>query len=347
MQERQAIEDPPGLSIVVPAYNEAAGLAALHARLAAVLDKLDLPAEVVIVDDGSSDATAAAVKALAAADRRIVLVQLSRNFGKEIAMSAGLDFASGAAVVVIDADLQDPPELIPEMVRLWREEGVDVVYAQRQERQGETRVKLATSAAFYRLMRGLGRVQLPENVGDFRLLSRRAVEALKAYPEHHRFMKGLFAWIGFSQRALPYSRAPRHVGGTRWSYAKLVELAIEGITSFTAAPLRFASILGFVVSILSLLFACWIVWRTLVWGEDVRGYASLMAVVLFLGGIQLAAIGLLGEYIGRIFYETKRRPLYHVAAVHRQAGHQASAPPATDTKAAARPPAASPPRRIG
>jgi polyisoprenyl-phosphate glycosyltransferase len=305
------------LSIVVPAHNEADCVCELYRRTVDVARTHTKNFELIFVNDGSTDNTSSAVKALTAEDERVVLINLSRNFGKEIAMSAGIDFACGQAVVIIDADLQDPPELIPEMLRIWREEAADVVYAQRRRREGETWLKLATAGLFYWLMRDLGRVRLPENAGDFRLLSRRAVEALKAYPEHHRFMKGLFAWIGFDQRAVPYDRAPRYNGRTKWGYLKLIDLAIEGITSFTAAPLRLASIIGILVAMFSLLFACWVVYRTLVWGDPVQGFPSLMVAILFLGGIQLTAIGVLGEYVGRIFYETKRRPLYHVAEVYR------------------------------
>ena len=310
---------PPVLSVVVPTYNEAAVLEAFHRRLAAVLDALGEGAEVVYVDDGSRDLTPALLERLWARDARVVVVELSRNFGKEVALSARLHHARGDAVVVIDADLQDPPELIPRLIAPWRERGVDVVYAQRTARPGESWPKRLTARLFYALMQHVGRVHIPPDTGDFRLLSRRAVDALSQYPEQHRFMKGLFTWIGFDQEAVPYQREPRHAGRSKWSYLKLINLAIEGLTSFTAAPLRFASVLGLAIAFLAFLDGLWIIYKTLRHGDPVQGYPSLMTAVLFLGGVQLTAIGILGEYLGRIFHETKQRPLYHVKR-HRPAG---------------------------
>lgn len=302
----------PTLSVVVPAYNEEAVLAQFHARLSATLDALGETAEVIYVDDGSRDRTRRILAQLQAEDPRVAVVELSRNFGKEVALTAGLHHSRGQAVIVIDADLQDPPELIPRLVAPWRERGVDVVYAQRVARAGETWLKRGTAHLFYRLMQHVGRTHIPPDTGDYRLLSRRAVEALSQYPEQHRFMKGLFAWIGFEQVAIPYERDPRLAGQTKWSYAKLLNLAIEGITSFTSAPLRFASILGLIIAAFAFVDALWIIYKTLRYGDPVAGYPSLMTAVLFLGGIQLTAIGILGEYVGRVFDETKHRPLYHV-----------------------------------
>jgi glycosyltransferase involved in cell wall biosynthesis len=237
----------------------------------------------------------------------------TRNFGKEIALTAGLHHVRGDVVVVIDADLQDPPELILELLAPWRERGADVVYAQRVARAGDSWLKRTTASLFYQLMQHVGHVHIPADTGDFRLLSRRAVDALKQYPEHHRFMKGLFTWIGFDQVAVPYQRDPRLAGTTKWNWFKLLNLAIEGLTSFTAAPLRLASVLGLSIASVSFIYAIYIVYKTIVHGGDaVAGYPSLMTAVLFLGGVQLTAIGIVGEYLGRIFYETKRRPLYHV-----------------------------------
>jgi glycosyltransferase involved in cell wall biosynthesis len=299
------------LSVVVPAFNEAEGLRRFHDRLSAVLQDLPLQAEIVYVNDGSRDATLDVMRDLAAGDRRVAIVDLSRNFGKEIALTAGLDHARGDAVVVIDADLQDPPELIPELVRRWRE-GHDVVYAKRSARDGESWLKKLTAFAFYRLIQRAGRVRIPPDTGDFRLLSRRAVEALGSLREQHRFMKGLFAWIGYPQVAVPYRRERRHAGKTTWNYWRLWNFALEGITSFTAAPLKLATYLGLVTALAAFAYAALIVYKTLMFGDPVRGYPSLMVVVLFLGGVQLITIGILGEYVGRMFDETKNRPLYLV-----------------------------------
>lgn len=311
--QRMTPEPARLLSVVVPAYNETEVLPELHKRLVAVLDQLPYAAEVVYVNDGSSDQTLQVMRALLEADPRVAVVDLSRNFGKEAAMSAGLDYARGDAVIVIDADLQDPPELIPELVRQWRE-GYDVVYAKRVARDGETFFKKATAHAFYRLIQRMSRVQIPEDVGDYRLLSRRAVESLRKLREQHRFMKGLFAWIGYPQIAVPYRRDPRFAGETKWNYWRLWNFALEGITSFTIAPLKIATYVGLIIAACSFLFAAFILYRTLMFGDPVRGYPSLMVVVLFLGGIQLLTLGIIGEYLGRMFDETKHRPLYLINA---------------------------------
>jgi glycosyltransferase involved in cell wall biosynthesis len=297
------------LSVVVPVHDEESVLEAFHGRLAAVLDGLDCDAEVVYVNDGSGDASLARMQQLRAGDDRVTVLDLSRNFGKEIAMAAGLDHADGDAVVIIDADLQDPPELIPEMLRLWRE-GYDNVYARRTRREHETWLKKATAHAFYRVIRYFSRVRIPEDTGDFRLLSRRAVLALRRLREQHRFMKGLYAWIGFPAIALPYRREGRAAGRSKWNYWKLWNFALEGITAFSIAPLKVATYFGLCVAGLSFLFALWIVAKTLLIGEPVRGYPTMMVTILFLGGAQLTAIGILGEYVGRMFNETKNRPLY-------------------------------------
>lgn len=299
------------LSVVVPAYNEEAVLPEFHRRLTAVLNGISGAAEIIYVNDGSSDGTAALLNDLRVKDARVTLVDLSRNFGKEIALTAGLDYARGQAIVVIDADLQDPPELIPELVTQW-EAGFDVVYAQRTSRSGETLMKRATAAVFYRLMSRISRINVPRDTGDFRLLSRRALQALCKLREQHRFMKGLFTWIGFPQKAVPYQREPRYAGTTKWNYGKLWNLALEGFTSFTVAPLKIATYVGGLIALLAFVFALFIVYKTLVYGDPVKGYPSLMVAVLFLGGIQLVALGIIGEYLGRMFMETKRRPLYLV-----------------------------------
>ena len=226
--------------------------------------------------------------------------------------------------MVIDADLQDPPELIPELVACWRRRGVDVVYAQRKERAGEALSKRATAHLFYLLMQHVGRIHIPRDTGDFRLLSRRAVDALRDYPEHHRFMKGLFTWIGFDQVAISYERDPRGAGSSKLGWVKRINLAIEGITSYTAAPLRFASVLGLIIASAAFLMSIYVVYKTIRYGDPVAGYPSLMSAILFLGGVQLTAIGILGEYLGRVFHETKRRPLYHVRAYRPAAAHSAA-----------------------
>lgn len=297
------------LSVVVPVYNEAEGLQEFHRRVSTVLQSLPYRSEVVYVNDGSTDESIQVIKTLKMADPRVAIVDLSRNFGKEIAMTAGFDHSCGDAVVVIDADLQDPPELIPKLTAEW-EQGFDVVYAQRTRREGESSFKKATAYAFYRVIQNVSRVAIPEDTGDFRLLSRRAVCALVQLREQHRFMKGLFAWIGFPQKKVLYSRFPRYAGQTKWNYWKLWNFALEGITSFTIAPLKIATYLGLLVAFASLVYASVIVFKTLVYGNPVAGYPSLMVTILFLGGVQLIGIGIVGEYVGRMFNETKGRPLY-------------------------------------
>ena len=301
----------PHLGIVVPCFDEADGLAEFHRRLAAVMEAVALPWSVIYVDDGSRDGTRALAERLAAADPRVAVLGLSRNFGKEAATTAGLDHARGDAVVVIDADLQDPPEVIPLLVAEWRA-GVDVVYAQRRVRHGETWLKRATARLFYALMSGVGDVQLPRDTGDFRLMSRRAVDALGTLRERHRFLKGLFAWIGFPSRAVLYDRAPRLAGRSKWTYWRLWNLAIEGITGYTVLPLKVATYVGLVIALLSGIYGTLIVVHTLIDGSDVPGYPSLLVAVLFLGGAQLTTLGVIGEYLGRVFNETKQRPLYLV-----------------------------------
>ncbi len=299
----------PILSVVVPTYNEEEVLPEFHRRLSAVLDKLGIVCEILYVNDGSKDSTLAVINALG--DPRIALIDLSRNFGKELALTAGLDHARGDAVVLIDADLQDPPELIPELVEKWRD-GYDVVYARRTARDGETWLKKTTAKLFYRFIHGVNRVKIPRDTGDYRLLSRRAVEALKQLRETHRFMKGLFAWIGYPQIAVNYRREPRLAGQTKWSYWQLWNFALEGITSFTITPLKIATYFGLLTAISAFTYALVIIFKTLMYGDPVQGYPSLMVVILFLGGVQLMSLGVIGEYLGRMFNETKQRPLYFV-----------------------------------
>lgn len=303
------------ISIVVPAYNEEEVVPEFHKRISAVLRSMSAAAEIIYVNDGSTDDTLAVLSEVRAEDPRVAIVDLSRNFGKEIALSAGLDHAHGDAVIVMDADLQDPPELIPELVKHWQD-GIDVVYAKRTTREGESFMKKASAWAFYRIIRRVSWVHVPEDTGDFRLLSRRAVESLRQLRERHRFMKGLFAWIGYPQKAVPYRRDPRFAGKTKWNYWRLWNFAIEGITSFTIAPLKGATYLGICIALGAFVYAGVIVYRTLIYGNPVAGYPSVMVVVLFLGGVQLVTLGIIGEYLGRIFDETKGRPLYFVKGLH-------------------------------
>jgi glycosyltransferase involved in cell wall biosynthesis len=305
---------PKLLSIVCPAYNEAEGLAAFHRAVRKTMAELGQPFEVIFVNDGSSDGTLALMGDLRARHPNTTVVDLSRNFGKEIALTAGLDAAGGDAVVVIDADLQDPPDLIADMIAGWRE-GYEVVYAQRRRREGETLLKVATARVFYRLMRSVGDVGLPENVGDFRLMSRKAVDAVCALRERHRFMKGVFAWVGFPSKVIQYDRAPRAAGTTKWNYWRLWNLSIEGLTSSTIAPLKFSTYLGFATASAAFLLGLFFLVKKLVFGDPVAGFSSLIVVMLFLGGVQLAVLGVMGEYLGRIFNETKRRPLYFVNSI--------------------------------
>ena len=299
------------LTVVVPAYNEAAVLRAFHRRLQEVIDQLPLGCRVLYVDDGSSDDTWSLIGSLLADDPDVGAIRLSRNFGKEAALTAGLDAAEGDAVVVIDADLQDPPEVIPALVEQWQA-GYDVVYATRTARDGESHFKRFTAAAFYRSMERLSDTAIPRDTGDFRLLSRRALDALGQLRERQRFMKGLFSWIGFRQTAVPYQREPRHGGTSKWNYWRLAQFAIEGITSFSTAPLRLATWIGLASAGLSFFYGLWVLMRTLVYGDVVRGYPTLILVILFLGGVQLLALGVIGEYLGRNYAESKQRPLYFV-----------------------------------
>lgn len=310
------------VTILVPAYNEADVLRPLYERLGKLKHEItDFQLELLFVNDGSSDETLEIIKNLAKTDHSISYINFSRNFGKEIAMIAGLDHAMGDAVVIIDADLQDPPELIPKMIKLWQD-GYDDIYAKRTSRQGESWLKRMTSSWFYRLLQRSTSVEIQRDTGDFRLLSKRAVEALRQFRESERYTKGMFSWIGFKKIEITYDRDPRYAGLTKWNYIKLFNLAIDGITSFTTAPLRMASLFGVVVSFASFIYIVYLVIRTIFFGNDLAGYPSMMAVILFLGGVQLLSIGIIGEYIGRIFVETKRRPLYFVEDYHHSGNHK-------------------------
>ena len=301
------------ITIMVPCYNEEEAIPLFYNRIRPILDELSEASMLLFINDGSTDRTLARIQELRERDPRVHYLDLSRNYGKEIAMAAGFDYAPGDAVINIDCDLQDPPELIPEMIRYWRE-GYDDVYAQRVSRSGETWLKRMTAYAFYRLLSRLTTIPVPVDTGDYRLLSRRAVDALRMMRESQRYTKGLYSIVGFKKKAIPYEREPRAAGKTKWNYGKLLGLAIEGITTFTVMPLRISTFVGILTSLAAFIYIVYIVLKTLLFGIDFPGYASLVSFVLFFGGLQLLALGILGEYVGRIFMETKQRPLYFVNA---------------------------------
>lgn len=302
------------LTVVIAAYNEAEALPALHPRLAAVLDGLaadGVEGHILYVDDGSRDGTWSALEALAATDPRVSALRLSRNFGKEAALTAGLDLVREGAALILDADGQDPPELIPQFVAKWRE-GYDDVHGTRTARDGEGWFKRVTAHGFYRVMQRLSKTPIPTDTGDFRLLSPRALAALRQLRERHRFMKGLFGWVGFRQVSIPYRREARVAGRTKFNAWKLWNFALEGVTSFSTAPLRVATYLGLLTAALAFLYAAWIVLKAVLWGDPVAGWPTMMTVILLLGGVQLMALGTIGEYLGRLYEESKQRPLYLV-----------------------------------
>lgn len=299
------------ISVVVPAFNEEAVLEEFHKRTTAVLESTGLAWEIVYVNDGSTDKSLSTMEKLKSECPNVSILDLSRNFGKEIALTAGLDHSRGDAMVVIDADLQDPPELIPQLILHWQN-GYENVYAKRISRKGDSPLKKLTARLFYRVIGRMSRVEIPENTGDFRLLSRRAVNSLLELREHHRFMKGLFSWIGFPSIEVEYHRDPRFSGSTKWNYWNLWNFAVEGITSFSTAPLRLATFAGLGVALFALVYALIVFYKTLIFGDPVDGYPSMMITILFLGAVQLIFIGVIGEYLGRMFTESKGRPLYFV-----------------------------------
>jgi glycosyltransferase involved in cell wall biosynthesis len=306
------------VSIVTPFYNEQQGIEAFYVALSNVIGSASLKDtlfEVVCVDDGSSDLTLERLIELTLKDERFQVVELSRNFGKEAALTAGIDVATGDAVVPIDADLQDPPELIERLIEEWMR-GAEVVLARRSDRDTDSYLKRTTAAMFYRVHNLLSATKIPENVGDFRLLDRVAVEALKQMPEHHRFMKGMFAWVGYKTTTIDYVRQPRSAGSSKFSGFRLWNFALEGITSFSTVPLRLWSYIGAFCAFITFLYAVATLFKTLIFGVDVPGYASLLLAVLFFGSLQLLSIGIIGEYIGRIYMETKQRPLYLIRRRH-------------------------------
>jgi glycosyltransferase involved in cell wall biosynthesis len=310
------------VSLVVPFYNEGAAVELFFQAIAPTLDAIpEVAFEIICIDDGSKDDTLARLLSVAQGDHRVKVIELSRNFGKEAALTAGLDAATGDAVIPMDADLQDPPELIAQMIGKWRE-GADVVLARRIDRRSDSLAKRSTANLFYKLHNHVSHLEIPNNVGDFRLMNRAAVDALKQLPERQRFMKGLFAWIGFRTVVIDYVRPARATGSSKLSGWKLWNFAIEGFTSFSSAPLRVWTYIGSISALLTLVYLAFIVTRTLLYGVDVPGYASLLVSVLFFGSLQLMSVGILGEYIGRIYTESKQRPVY----VIRQAYGSSSEP---------------------
>jgi dolichol-phosphate mannosyltransferase len=321
----------PLLSVVAPVHNEEALVAAFHARVRAAVEPLG-PYELVLVDDGSTDASWQRMLEVAAADPNVRLIRLSRNFGHQPALTAGLDAARGDAVVTIDSDLQDPPELIPELVRSWRD-GYDVVYAVRAEREGESAVKLATASVFYRLLRQMTTTEIPADAGDFRLLSRRVVDALGRMPERARFLRGMTSWVGYRQTGVPYRREARTAGETKFPMRKMVRFALDAMTSFSTVPIRLVTGLGFLTVLFCIAYLAYTLYAKFASHSTVPGWTSVVIVVLLLGGVQLLSLGIIGQYIARIFDEAKQRPLYLVdevveAAASREPTQPPSAAPA-------------------
>jgi len=299
----------PRYSIVAPVFNEEEGLREFYRRTCAVMDALDGSSELVLIFDGSRDRSPEIGRELRAQDPRIKIINFSRNFGHQIAISAGIDYAEGDAVVIIDSDLQDPPEVIPELIAQWRE-GFAVVYAQREQRKGETRFKLLTASLFYRLIRRLASIDIPSDTGDFRLIDRQVVLTMRRLHEHHRFMRGLSVWVGFKQTGIRYVRQERYAGTTQYPVRKMVKFAGDAITGFSYVPLQFATTMGFSVSVVALLAIPIVAILRLAGNDPFHGQATTLISVLFLGGVQLVFLGILGEYLGRIYDEVKNRPLY-------------------------------------
>lgn len=305
------------ISIVCPFYNEGPGVAAFYEAMTREISSLtDYDFEFVCVDDGSKDDTLVRLINLAEQDTRFRVLELSRNFGKEAALTAGLDAAVGDAVIPIDADLQDPPSLIGQLIRAWEESGADVVLAKRKDRNSDSLAKRFSAAAFYDMHNWVSQIKIPANVGDCRLMTRVVVDALKQLPEKQRFMKGLFAWVGFKTATIEYTREKRFAGTSKFSGWKLWNFALEGITSFSSLPLRIWTYLGMIGALVTLGYGLFIVLRTLIHGVDVPGYASLLVSILFFGSLQLMGLGMLGEYVGRIYMESKHRPTYLVRKVY-------------------------------
>ena len=301
------------VTILIPCFNEEEGLPMLYDALCGTkgicenLNEYDF--EILLINDGSRDSTLNIIKTYAEIDKRIKYISLSRNFGKECAMLSGFDYASGDCMVIMDADLQHPPTLIPEMLKYW-EQGYEDVYAKRKSRGKESWLRKRLSLTYYNLLQKTSRFDILENVGDFRLLDRKCIDALQTMREKERYTKGMFAWIGFKKKEILFEQGDRLTGKSAWRFRDLLNLGIEGITSFTTAPLRFSTIVGFIISMIAFSYMCWVLLKALIWGDPVAGYPSMMIVILFLGGIQLLSLGIIGEYLGRIFNEAKGRPVY-------------------------------------
>jgi len=310
--------DPvPEISIVIPIYNEIENIAVLYARLVTVLEGAAVDFEIVFVDDGSKDKSVKSLDELGASDPRLIIIELARNFGHQVAITAGLDFARGRAVIVMDADLQDPPEVLPQFIAKWRE-GYDVVYAIREHRK-EGWLKRTSYKAFYRLLRSVSNIEIPLDAGDFCVMDRKVVDLLKSMPERSRFVRGIRSWVGFTQVGLPFERAARHSGRSKYTVGRLMLLALDGLISFSYVPLRVITVLGLSVSFLSLGLAVFFFVKKLLYGLSPPGYASIIVSIFFLAGIQLITLGVIGEYVGRIFEEAKRRPMYVLRRVSRAA----------------------------
>ncbi|WP_245418446.1 glycosyltransferase family 2 protein [Cohaesibacter intestini] len=309
------------LSLVVPVFNEEDGIAPFLEAVLPIVEATGQACEILFINDGSRDNTLMALRAASAKDGRVKVIDLSRNFGKEAALSAGLDFASGDVMIPMDVDLQDPPELIPDFIAKWRE-GFDVVNGVRVDRSQDTTVKRNSAGLFYWLFNKLSPTHLPNNVGDYRLLDRQVVEAIKVMPERNRFLKGIFAWVGFRTTEIPFARPERTVGTTSWNYWKLWNFALDGMLGYSTVPLRVWTYTGFVLALISFLYGAFIIAKTLLFGADVPGYPSLVTIVLFLSGVQMISLGVIGEYVSRIFIEVKERPLYLVREVIATLDHQ-------------------------
>jgi len=305
----------PLVSLVVPVYNEEESIGLFVQKVSSVLEGTDIDFEILFINDGSHDGTLPRLLELADDDKRVRVINLSRNFGKELALTAGIDHVVGDVLVPIDVDLQDPPEVIPKFIEKWRE-GYDVVYGVRSCRKYDSMAKRTTAGIFYRIFNSLSSLQVPENAGDFRLIDRRVADVIRQMPERNRFMKGLFAWVGFKSVGVPYERPQRAAGDTKWGNWRLWNFALDGIFSFSTLPLRVWTYIGAIVAFLSFSYGSFIVILALTQGIDIPGYASLLTVVLFLGGLQLLSIGVLGEYLGRLFIEVKGRPLYIVESIY-------------------------------
>lgn len=300
------------VTLLIPCFNEEASLPLLYEALKNLMNKAtDYEWEVLFINDGSRDGTLQSIRTLRAHDSRICYVSLSRNFGKEAAMLAGFDYATGNCVVIMDADLQHPPMLVLEMLKWW-EQGFDDVYAKRNSRGRESWFRQKASKTFYALLQKCSRINVLQNVGDFRLLDRKCIEALKQLRETERYTKGLYCWIGFNKKEIVFEQGDRVAGQSAWNFWRLFGLAMEGITSYTTAPLRLSTLLGLIISIVSVVYMCLVFAKTILWGDPAKGFPTLVIIILFLGGVQLISLGIIGEYIGRIFNETKRRPVYVV-----------------------------------